>query len=155
MKRTLLIIILMGLCGGGTAEENPMTEANESIIRDTLTLLLESEVEQAFVVFEHTPSGKFVQLAGSKSDPLLLDLPTQTLNGDELKRAVELFGEYGVELETWEVYDRPGGHVVGAQSGFQFIMERDLDIAVEISLRIFHEVFGLPSSFELNMIVNM
>ncbi len=47
-----------------------------------------------FLVITDSATGKFVQFAGSKTEPLLLDLPTaQILSDEEMKAAVELLGQ--------------------------------------------------------------
>ena len=56
-------------------------------VREALSRLL-TRPSGAFVIIEEPRSGKFVQFAGSKDEPLLLDLPSQTLSPDEMAKSV-------------------------------------------------------------------
>jgi hypothetical protein len=73
-------------------------------IRAALIRLLERKIEvmpgepglppfehRPFVVFEDAGSKKFVQFSGSIEEPLVFDLPSQTLNVDERIRADEMW----------------------------------------------------------------
>jgi hypothetical protein len=59
-------------------------------ITAALTRLLTSE--EGFVIVEDPGSGKFVQFAGSDSEPLLLDLPTIGLTVPQIQAAERVFG---------------------------------------------------------------
>jgi hypothetical protein len=126
-------------------------ENNHDIVRRCLSDLLASDSNDAFVVFEDPFSGKFVQVAGSATEPLLVDLPSQPLDAEECERAVRLFRAYGAELEAWEVLDEPGGNAVGEQTGFQVVADRDIELAAQIIMRVFHEVYGLPADFDMHV----
>ncbi len=116
---------------------------NRREIESALSRLLTRTSDDAFVIFEHEDSGKFVQFAGSASEPLLLDLPRQTLDNAELERATILFRSLGVSLEEWPLLDKPGGQVAGTQSGFQVELGQDIEKAADLALRIFSEVFRI------------
>ena len=109
-------------------------------IEETLNRLL-ARGEGAFVVCEDRPSGKFVQFAGSRDEPLVLDLPVQQLSADELERAEIFFRELGVSYEEWPVFDQPDGQEVGAQGGFQLELGQDTRRGADLTLRLFTEVF--------------
>jgi len=106
-------------------------------------------------VFEYSVHRKGWHLFGSSiEEPLLLDLPTQTLGENELKRAMSLFQEIAVDLEQWEVLDHPNGIAVGSQSGFQASFGSDADEAARMAARIFDEVYGLPVDFDLRIVLD-
>ena len=63
---------------------------NTEHITAALTRLLTSE--EGWVIIEDKASGKFVQFAGSDSEPLLLDLPTVGLSVPQIKAAEAVFG---------------------------------------------------------------
>jgi hypothetical protein len=68
-------------------------DAEENRIAARLRQLLKRD-GRPFVVVTDSVTGKFVQLMGSKTEPLLLDLPTaQILSDEEMKAAQELLGE--------------------------------------------------------------
>lgn len=124
---------------------------NHQEIESALSRLLSRTDGNAFVILEHKASGKFVQFAGSKSEPLLLDLPRQALNSAELERAMVLFRGLGSDLEESPILDRPGGEVIGTQSGFQLKLGQDTKQAADLALRIFAEVFQLPRDSPLSI----
>lgn len=124
---------------------------NHRAIESALSRLLVRTEGNAFVIIEHRASGKFVQFAGSKSEPLLLDLPRQALNNAELERAIVLVRGLGADLEKWPMLDRPSGEVVGTESGFQLKLGQDTKQAADLALRIFAEVFQLPRDSPLSL----
>jgi hypothetical protein len=109
-------------------------------IEAALNRLLASE-EGAFVIFDDRASGKFVQFAGSRDEPLVLDLPVQQLSAAELERAKILFRDLGIGYEEWPVFDKPGGQEIGAQGGFQLELGQDTRRGADLTLRVFTEVF--------------
>ncbi len=65
---------------------------NVTAIKSALeSLLLQSDEALPFALIEHKESGTFVQFTGSKSHPLLLDVPWQALSEAEFYRAVTFF----------------------------------------------------------------
>lgn len=133
-----------------------LEEANNlrhrAAVEVALRRLLERESDDAFVIVEHAPTGKFVQFVGSSTQPLLLDLPLQPLVSVEVRRAAALFEELGVQLESWPVLDQPEGSVVGTQSGLQVAFERqEVAQAAALALRVFTEVYKLPADFPLSI----
>ena len=64
-------------------------------IREALSGLL-GRLQGAFLILEEPDSGKFVQFAGSREEPLMLDLPCQALSEKEAENARVFFEEHGV-----------------------------------------------------------
>lgn len=120
-------------------------------IRSALRALLERTNRHAFVIFSEARTGKFVQFAGSAQEPLLLDLPEQTLDAEEARRAAELFSELGVTERENDLLDRPGGVPVGRQRGYNLDLGRDVERAACLVLAIFSRVYELPADFELEI----
>ena len=116
---------------------------NAEIIREALIRLL-SRPSGAFVIIEEPKSGKFVQFAGSEKEPLLLDLPSQTLTQDEMKKAIAVFSELGYPgPETFPVQEHPGGPPAGEQTSFVVTFGKDVDKATELAVAVLHRVYGL------------
>ena len=122
---------------------------NAVLIRCALwSLLGEPDDEHPYVVIQHV-SGKFVQFAGSAAEPepLVLDLPWQPMSEAEFYKAVEYFKKHavvGAEREMFDVEGKPRD----PQSGF-YMTFRSVDIATEVALDIFEEVYNLPRNVEL------
>jgi hypothetical protein len=62
-----------------------------------------------------------------------------------------LFSEYGVKHERWAVLDEPDGEKVGIQAGFNLKVGRDIKKAVEIAMKVFHDVYEFPDDFNLDI----
>lgn len=116
-------------------------------INVALRLLLGKPSEdKPWVVIEHS-SGKFVQFAGSVAEPLLLDLPWQPMSEAEFYRAVAYFKKLGVAGDEVEMFDLQGNR---ANPQFTFNMTFcSVHAAVEATLDIFNEVYGLAKESEL------
>jgi hypothetical protein len=124
---------------------------HKDIIRWALEDLQQQPVNSgAFVIFEDGRTGKFVQFCGSLSEPLLLDLPAQTLSEMEFHRAVAYFKRANVKGEEYDVFDMPGGRPVARQFSFQvpFFSAND---AGDIAFGIFEEVYQLPCDWNLDV----
>ncbi|MCW5777742.1 MAG: hypothetical protein KIS87_15000 [Phycisphaeraceae bacterium] len=120
---------------GGCAERSVSPPATpEGRITTALQEVL-SRNDAAFAIIEHSQSGKFVQFAGSKREPLLLDLPAEALTPEEWERAERLFSSLGGTR---------------TESGFQLETGRDAGGAARIALRVFREVYLLPEDVELS-----
>ncbi len=116
---------------------------NLTRIQHALSSLMVRPNDDAFVIVEHEPTGKFVQFAGSAAELLLLDLPSQTLSELEFYRAVEFFRRMGVTGEENSLLDEPYGHVVGTQFSFNANF-RSAEDAARTAMMIFKEVYGYP-----------
>ena len=126
---------------------------NRSKITEALSSLLVRRNDDAFVIIEHPESKKFVQFAGSATEQLLLDLPSQTLSELEFHKAVQLFREIGVIGDEHSVFDGPAGRVVGQQFSFNAVF-RSVAEATETVERIFAAVYGLPVDCEIAIVEN-
>ena len=105
-----------------------------------------------FVVFNAHPSGKFVQFAGYESQPLVLDLPLQSLSPEEQERAATLFGKLGISSpEVGEVYDFPTGEHAGFQTSYSLEFGKDVESAISMVLDIFSSVFQLDEELILEL----
>lgn len=129
---------------------------NQSQIVDALSELLQRRNVDTFVIFEEEGSGKYVQFAGSANEDLLLDLPSQTLTEDEMKRAEVLFRELGIPGPvTYETYtDKSRKTVAGMQTSFQMDFGRDVVRAARVTLAIFERVYQFPPDFPLALTEN-
>jgi hypothetical protein len=123
---------------------------NEKKLENALVRLMNNP-DGEFVIASDSLSNNFIQFAGSSSESLIIDLPIQSLEPDEIKRAARLFSEYGVKRERWALLDQPGGKPVGIQAGFNLKVGNDTKKAVEIAMRVFKEVYKVPGSFKLNI----
>jgi hypothetical protein len=130
-------------------ENNRSTKKRD--IRTALNMLLGRQKDDAFVIIEDRKSKKFVQFAGGAGQGLHFDLPSQPLSLEEMNRAKVVLAEYGIQMEEWEVYDRPGGKVVGMQRGFQADLGLDLDQAVEIVWRVLMDVYRFDQDFPMGI----
>ena len=125
---------------------------NTTAIKTALeSLLVEADEARAFVIIEHSDSGKFVQFAGSLSNPLLLDLPWQTLSEAEFYRAVVFFRRRGIAPAEYELFDGPLGKPVTEQVTFQFQL-RSVEAATEIAIAVFAEIYLLA---DCQLLVNV
>ena len=69
-------IIVLFLCAIGliSCDKPGGLVGNQQEIETALSSLLKRQNEDAFVIFEDSVSKKFVQFAGSSTEPLLLDI---------------------------------------------------------------------------------
>ena len=103
-----------------------------------------------FVVIRDRTSGKFVQFAGHKSEPLVLDLPLEALTALEKKRARAFFSQYGVQFsEEGQLFDVATGEPIGTIRSYKISFGRAIDLAVQCALDVFRIVYQLPPSLEL------
>ncbi len=122
---------------------------NRVLIKAALQALLQQPPEnKPWVVINHA-SGKFVQFAGSSSEPLVLDLPWQPLSEAEFYRAVVYFKQFGVVGADQEMFDIEGQR---ASPQFTFNMTfRSVEEATVTALALFEQVYGLPTADELRI----
>jgi hypothetical protein len=113
---------------------------NLELIKSSLQqLLLQPPADNAFLIIEQRPSGKFVQFIGSTSDPLFLDLPWQTLSEQEFYRAVGYFKRFGASGEELDQFDEQG---LPVEKGFSFQMTiPSIEMAVEVAWGVFERVY--------------
>ena len=134
---------------GTPAASADIARLNE--IAQALNRMLERTNEDAFVIFEERTNRKFVQFAGSVGSPLCLDLPSQTLNAEEMQRATALFSSFGVASpETHPTYtDAAKKIAAGQQVSFNLNLGKDVQLAAQITLAIFQQVYHYPTDFQL------
>lgn len=124
-------------------------------IRAALNRLLERQDDDAFVIVEDKMSGKFVQFAGNAFQDLIFDLPGQALDSMELTRANILLRIFDISFEEWDVYDEPGGNVIGRQTGFCKSIGRDADFAAQLAWKVLTEVYALKEPIILSIEENL
>ncbi len=127
-----VIAIMFAAFGCAKSNQTAMTNQHTQIaaaIQKTL-----SGPQGGFVIFEEKSTGKFVQFAGSSQEPLILDLPWQTLSEDEKVRARTVLAPHG---------GTEGEH------GFQLNLDRDADRAAQITMEVFRDVYQIAEPLEL------
>ena len=124
---------------------------NRAKISEALSSLLVRRNDDAFVIIEHSKTGKFVQFAGSATEKLLLDLPSQTLSEEEFYKAVELFRKMGIIGSEHNLLDKAGGEVVGRQFSFNAVFHSVPDATKTVE-KIFAAVYGFPINCDLEII---
>ena len=126
---------------------------NHTKITNALSSLLNRTNDDAFVIIEQLPSGKFVQFTGSATDPLYLDLPAQTLSEEEFERATQFFLELGVEVSNHQLLDKPGGEVVAQQTSFNMVIHSVQD-AANLVRQIFTVIYEFPVDCRIGLVEN-
>ncbi len=66
-----------------------------------------------------------------------------------MERATTYFLEQGVRPKEYDVFDAPGGKVVGRQYSFQMDFGGDVRAAACLVSDIFRRVYLLPEDFEV------
>lgn len=126
-------------------------KSHREMIRTALVRLL-SRPSGAFVVIEDARSGKFVQFAGSSGEPLLLDLPSQTLSPQEMAKAKAVFSNLGYPgPETYRTEEFPGGPPAGEQTTFNVKFGSDVDKATDLALAVLYQVYDLDDAARLRL----
>ena len=99
-----------------------------------------------YVVFQDLNTGKFVQFAGDQAQPLLLDLPLQSLAPDEHNRASGLFSNLGIHRpQETRLYSFPSGEPGELSRSYQLSFDRDVEAATSTTLDVFSVVFRIPA----------
>ena len=125
---------------------------NAALIRHALCSLLGKPCETAPAVAIEHDSGKFVQFFGSAAEPLVLDLPGLAMSEAEFYKAVAYFKKHGVAGTERGTFDEKGQPTYPL---FSFNMTfRSVDIATEVALEIFEQVYNLPRNVELAVETN-
>ena len=144
-----LVLVLIVLLTSLTActEEEPIASADvnpekptvtvESQITAALEALLQRSLEEddCFVTIEDRQTAVLVQFKGSKTEPLMLYLPSKPLSSEDAQRAEAFFADLGVS--------------VGEEGAYQLDLGRDASRASEIALRVFREVYQLEGDLDL------
>lgn len=144
-----IIAVLFGwtalLFGGCSEQSAPAPATPEGRIIAALHEVL-GRNDAPFAIIEHSASGGFVQFAGSRRDPLLLELLDHGLSQEQRSRAEELFASRGGSYVDGGP-DMPGG-------SFQLDFGRNAEEAARFALRIFRDVYQLPEDAELTATVD-
>jgi len=115
---------------------------NARQIRDALQRLLQRPFG-AYVIIEDPEFGKFVQISGSRDEPLTFDLPCQYLTMAEHDRACELFSAYNDSRpETFPVQDATGSGPPATQTSFMVSFGRDTEHAAQLVTMVFAAVYN-------------
>ncbi len=95
-----------------------------------LRQLLDCDYDGGLVVIEEQYSRKFVQIASSPKTGMVLDVPLKPLSSEERQRADQHFSSFSVSHTEY---------------GFQLPLGRDIPQAVEVTKRIFNEVYQVDA----------
>jgi len=145
----LAAFVVVGMSLGCSREAQPPSHAN--VIRDALIRLLKRPAG-AILIIEGRRSKKFLQFAGSRDEPLLLDLPAEPLSAEEMQKAKALFAELGYPgPETYQVLESPGGPPAGKQTSFHVKFGTDVDKATELAVAVLHRVYGFGEDVDLKL----
>lgn len=111
---------------------------NEDAIRDALRdLALRSEPE-AFLIFLDADTGNFVQVTGSKSKPLVLEIPLSSLTDEEISRAEDFFESAGYRGARGE-------------ESYSATLDQDADGGARLAMDIFSTVHRSREDFSLKI----
>jgi hypothetical protein len=160
VRAILLVACVLGGCSGNDAPKKKASKDRsepkvvKSDIRAALVRLLERKIEvipgepglpsfdhRPFVVFEDAESKKFVQFSGSNEEPLVFDLPSQTLNADERIRAEKMFAQMSVKRQP----------SVDDHYTYNVNYGKDVDRAADLTVRVFREIYKLPEGCKLEI----
>ena len=145
----IAVVIVVGIPLG--CDRETQGQSHSATVRNALTRLL-TRPSGAFVIIAEPQSGKFVQFAGSEDEPLLLDLPLQTLSPDEMMRVKAVFAELGYSgPETYQTEEYPGGPPAGEQTSMNVKFGTDVDKAAELAVAVLHRVYGLDAHTKLRL----
>ena len=120
---------------------------------DALARLCSRHNRDAFVIFGDAKSQKYVQFAG-ESGRLVLDLPSMTLDQQEMDRAKEYFGALGERLKDDQLFSEPGGKPAGTMQKFSMELGNDIEKATSITIEVFSAIYQFPPDFELEITEN-
>ncbi len=107
----------------------------------------------AYVIIEEPAFGKFVQISGSRNEPLTFDLPCQYLTMAEYDRACELFFAYNdSRAETFPVQDATGSGTPSPQTSFMVHFGRDIEHAAQLVTMVFAAVYNQNRQVSLKIL---
>lgn len=147
MWRTALLVLALALAGAGCGKEaepvaSDQAAGEEAGSRERIALALERLLTRdwgAFVIIEVEATGDFVQFAGSTEQPLLMDVPVQSLSEDEQARARQFFEGAGL------------GAFDDDMQSFMVELGRDPEAAAETALRALRDIFDAPADAALEI----
>jgi len=122
----------------------------EPAVAASLQRLLSRQKQKfPFVLIEDQQTRKFVQFAMDKNG-LFIDLPTVALTAPERTRAIALFRERHREPGTIAAPQENGP--TQSLETFQALFGRDSQAAAHFAMRVFSEVYRLPSDAKLHVV---
>ena len=127
--------------------------SNRKKIHAAISALLTRDNEDAFVIFEHVKTGKFVQFAGAVNGVFMLDLPSETLSEDEFLKATQYFKALGIEVLEYDAFELDGDRVVGKNITFNQDF-RSVPEATQAVLDIFDQVYGFADDCDISITEN-
>ncbi len=133
-----LAITVFALARKPARVADPRPAAGQRARMEAALSALRSRARGASVVFEDRRSRRSVRFAGSREEPLLLDVPADGRDPAEADRARRLFAELGVA---------PGP----AAAPLRAILGADVARGAELALRVMTEVYRLPPGFDLGI----
>ena len=97
---------------------------------------------------------KFVQFAWGEAEGIIFNLPSQALDKEELELASKKLKKYGIEYESWPLYDAAGERVVDEHGGFNKNLGNDIALAQKLARLMLYEVYGLDRSIKLSVTID-
>lgn len=102
------------------------------------------------LIIEDPETESFVQFAFDSSSGLVFDLPFQALNQQQVQLARQTLGPY--EIFPYTTTD-PTGNAKDEQRTFNADVGFDIDLATELSVACFNEVYKLAVDSSLNVTI--
>ncbi|MBN1956852.1 MAG: hypothetical protein JXQ81_12670 [Desulfuromonadales bacterium] len=126
---------------------------NNQRLGQTLTRLL-GKPRGSYIIIEAPDSGKYLQVSGSIAEPIIFDLPCQSLTLDEYDRADTLFKRCGYPgPETFTIYSPSTGRHCGTQTSFLLTWSRENMVQLqELILQVFSQIYQVDDSSVLHII---
>lgn len=137
------------------AQRNEMIKevAMKERIKHALQTIMQNKGDDWFIIIEEPEQEKFVQFAFDEGEGLIFDLPFQALNKTELAKARKLMAEFSITPEAQPAFDQHSGKEIGKQESFNAQVGGDLELAINLSYRVFVEVYGLVDTTPLNVTI--
>lgn len=149
--RLCIVALVMAVCMTAGCKEQMPSQTHFDTIKAALTRLLERP-EGAFLIVEESESGRFVQFAGSRDEPLMLDLPLQTLAAEEVTKAKAVFAELGYPGAIPAPGDSDAGAAAGgAWQSATVPFDDDVDGAAKLAVAVLHRVYGFDETAKLEL----
>jgi len=122
-------------------------------LRTALSRLIDNPYG-SYLIVEDPEFGKHLQVSGSINEPIVFDLPCNTLTLDEYDRACELFNALGHNgPETFEISTPFSNVPADTQSSFLMTFSRsNLGTLEQLALTVFAHVYQTDQRISLNII---
>ncbi len=132
----LVAIALAGVTGARANSESELGNLETSLTSE-LNWLKQEPSGGAILVVEEGDTGKFIQFIGAE---LIVDLPGQSLEDEEMVRATTVMQKLGVPKEIYPVTGESGETLF--QTSFQKELDGDVAEGTRIAATVLREVFG-------------